>query len=391
MALSQSGCRVTTCSLPGHPFEKTGIVARKFSFDALHPVRSVLASLQQELPDFLVACDERATLILHQLYVANIGEDQSAAAIRKLLTYSLGNPENFDAACSRSSVMERAASLGIRIPDGQNVDSPGAMEAWFGAHGFPAYLKADGTSGGVGVRLVHALAEARSAYRKLHAPPKLARVAKRLLVNRDPVLLLPFLRRERPEISVQRDIHGREATCATACWKGEVLSSLSMEVLQRTEPQGPASVLRQIENAEMSRAAELLVRSLGLTGLVGLDFIIEESTGATYLLELNLRATQTAHLCMGPRHSPAFALGARLQGLSTDCVPQEGRREVALFPQEWIRDPQSRYLKGSFHDIPLQAPELVRAALKGRSHRFSNATAEECLKAVQSSSLGTPA
>jgi hypothetical protein len=389
MTLARSGCRVTTCALEGHPFEKTGVVSQNFPFAGLNPVQSVLAALKADSADCVVACDEGATSILHRVYELGDAEGGSPA-LRELLAKSLGNPRFFAAALSRTRLMDRAAKLGIRIPAGQNVDSPGALEAWARKNEFPAYLKADGTSGGVGVKRIENMQQARAAYRKLHAPPSFARTLKRLVVNRDPMLVLPFFMRKHPEISVQSAVAGVEATCAISCWQGEVLSTLSMEVLQRTEPQGPASVLRQLDNPEMTRAAELLVNSLGLSGLVGLDFMIETATGDAYLLELNLRATQTAHLCMGPKQAPAFALGAKLQGIEVLALPVETRREVALFPQEWIRDPQSRYLSGSFHDIPLQAPELVREALRKRSDQFRNVSAEECVQVLQRHSVSAP-
>jgi hypothetical protein len=35
---------------------------------------------------------------------------------------------------------------------------------------------------------------------------------------------------------------------------------------------------------------------------------------------------------------------------------------VALFPQEWVRDPNSQHLKaGVFHDVPWDEPDLVDA------------------------------
>jgi hypothetical protein len=327
-----------------------------------------------------VACDERATSILQQVYAH--GAAGCPGDVRGLLARSLGDPRYFSIASSRSRVMERAATLGIRIPPGDNLSSPAALENWLQVHGYPAYLKADGSSGGVGVRRIANLQEGVTAFRKLNAPPILARVLKRLVVDRDPMLVMPFLTREHPEISIQQAIDGREATCAIACWQGQVLSTLSMEVLQRTEDRGPASVLRHIENAEMVRAAELMVKSLGLSGLVGLDFMLEESTGAAYLLELNLRATQTAHLCMGPNHAPAYALGAKLQGLGTQTISFERHRDVALFPQEWLRDPQSAYLTNSFHDVPTQAPELIKEALSKGNREYRDMSSEQCLQTL---------
>jgi hypothetical protein len=33
---------------------------------------------------------------------------------------------------------------------------------------------------------------------------------------------------------------------------------------------------------------------------------------------------------------------------------------IALFPQEWIRDAESPFLRLAYHDIPFEEPELIR-------------------------------
>ena len=32
---------------------------------------------------------------------------------------------------------------------------------------------------------------------------------------------------------------------------------------------------------------------------------------------------------------------------------------IALFPQEWIRDPESAFLRSGYHDVPWEEPELL--------------------------------
>jgi hypothetical protein len=34
---------------------------------------------------------------------------------------------------------------------------------------------------------------------------------------------------------------------------------------------------------------------------------------------------------------------------------------VALFPNEWVRDPESSYLRTAFHDVPQDDPSVVAA------------------------------
>jgi hypothetical protein len=39
---------------------------------------------------------------------------------------------------------------------------------------------------------------------------------------------------------------------------------------------------------------------------------------------------------------------------------------IALFPQEWQRDPASPFIAGAYHDVPWDAPALVRAYVNQR-------------------------
>jgi hypothetical protein len=39
---------------------------------------------------------------------------------------------------------------------------------------------------------------------------------------------------------------------------------------------------------------------------------------------------------------------------------------IALFPQEWIRDPASAFLQSAYHDVPWDKPELIRACVSIR-------------------------
>ena len=108
--------------------------------------------------------------------------------------------------------MALAEAEGIRIPPTAIVRSQGEMHSWLSAHGLPAALKTDGTSGGVGVMLVYTLDEANRAFAALHAPPLLARAAKRALIDQDLNLVLPCLLRRRPLVNIQSLIRGYDAT-----------------------------------------------------------------------------------------------------------------------------------------------------------------------------------
>src|SRR5206468_12460820 len=161
-------------------------------------------------------------------------------------------PESFSGVYARTAFMQLAQEEGIRVPRTETISTPHDLRAWVARMGFPTVLKADCTSGGEGVRIVHTIEEAEQAYRRLQAPPLLARAAKRALVDQDKTLVWPSLLRRRSVVNTQAFVAGREATSTVACWNGAVLASLHFEVLNKRSSAGPATVMHLIENAEMS-------------------------------------------------------------------------------------------------------------------------------------------
>ncbi len=261
--------------------------------------------------------------------------------------------------------MEIARQETIRVPKTAVLADIGDLETWISKMGLPVVLKADGSSSGEGVKIVYSLPEARRAFKGLQTPPHWIRVAKRTLINRDMRWIRQAFEHRRSVVNAQEFISGRDATSLVACWKGEVLATLHFEVVNKQYANGPASVLRLIENAEITVAVEKLVRRLDLSGFHGFDFLLENDTEAPYLIEMNPRTTQVGHLALGPGHDLPAALSAAVSGKpipETQKVTEN--RTIALFPQEWLRNPQSTFLTSAYHDIPWEEPDLIRACLR---------------------------
>ena len=89
------------------------------------------------------------------------------------------------------------------------------------------------------------------------------------------------------------------------------------------------------------------------------DFIIDERSGATKLIEINPRATQIGHLNLGPGRDLAAALFEAVSGRSAAWRAPIQSRDISLFPGEWRRDSQSSYLTSTFHDVPRDDPDLA--------------------------------
>ncbi|MFY9646646.1 MAG: ATP-grasp domain-containing protein, partial [Terriglobales bacterium] len=131
------------------------------------------------------------------------------------------------------------------------------------------------------------------------------------------------------------------------------------------------TVVRLLENAEVSSAVEKAVRRMGLSGLCGFDFMLEAGTGNAYLIEINPRATQVAHLGLGLGRDLPAALYSAVTGEKVRVAASTTENPtIALFPHEWARDPQSDFLRTGYHDVPWNTPELVHACIR-RSRKQS--------------------
>jgi predicted ATP-grasp superfamily ATP-dependent carboligase len=361
MALAYAGCTVDALCPARHPMGKIRAVRKNYVYRGLAPLTSFAHAIAKTKPDLIVPGDDLATLHLHRLYEREGGQGEVANLIER----SLGAPENFPVVYARTRFIELAQEEGIRAPKTEVIANADALRQWVGRMGFPAVLKANGTSGGDGVRVVHTFEEAERAFRVLQAPPMVARAAKRALVDRDQTLIWPSLARRRSVVNAQEFVAGREATTAVACWEGAVLASLHFEVVHKRDSAGPSSVLRLIDNREMSAAAEKMVQRLKLSGFHGFDFMLETSTGNARLIEINPRATQVGHLTLGPGRDLPAALYAALSGQDLHPAPKVTENDIiALFPQEWMRDPDSAFLQSAYHDVPWEEPELLRACAR---------------------------
>lgn len=361
MALAHAGCVVDAVCPPRHPLCKIAAVRKTHDYRGLLALTSFANAIAGTGPDLLVPGDDLATAHLHRLYHRELRRGGAGEALCALIERSLGSPQSFPVVYARTAFMELAREADIRAPRTEVIGDLHALRKWIARVGLPTVLKANGTSGGDGVRLVRTLEEAERAFRALQAPPLFLRAVKRALVDQDKTLMWPSALRRRSVVNAQEFVAGREATSAVACWKGSVLAGLHFEVVNKRDSAGPSSVVRLIENAEMSVAAETMVRRLNLSGLHGFDFMLEAHTGDAHLIEINPRATQVGHLTLGPGRDLPAALYAALSGEPAHAAAKLTEKDtIALFPQEWMRDPASPFLQSGFHDVPWEEPELLR-------------------------------
>src|ERR1700691_4437058 len=182
-ALERAGFVVKMLCPAGHPVGKTQLVGRAITYHGLTPLRSLARAIHATRPDVVVPGDDLATRHLHDLYGRREMYSKDARGLGSLIECSLGSAESFSIVQSRAAFMDVARQVGVRIPKAAIVTTDKDVSGLADRVGLPAVLKADGTSGGDGIRIVRTVAEAKQAFRELQAPPLLARALKRAVLD----------------------------------------------------------------------------------------------------------------------------------------------------------------------------------------------------------------
>lgn len=363
VALANAGCAVSAVCPKAHPLYYTRAVKQVFPYSSLRPLEALRRAIASARPEIIVPCDDRSVGHLHELYTQAVAEGSAENLFVKLIERSLGRPDSYSVVSSRYDLLRTAREEGIRIPTTEPIRRPSDLDQWCKQHSLPCVLKADGTFGGRGVRVATTRERAKQLFVEMARPHPTLRVMKRLVVNRDPFWIRPWWNRARPPIIAQTFIKGRPANCTAFCWRGEVLAEIGVDVICSDGLTGPASVVRLIDNADMAAAARKIAKKLGLSGIFGLDFMIEEGTETTYLIEMNPRCTPLSHIQLGSGRDLAGALGSQLTGSSLRESPRITHKElIAYFPQAWTS--KSELLDSSFQDIPRDEPELLKELLR---------------------------
>jgi formate-dependent phosphoribosylglycinamide formyltransferase (GAR transformylase) len=158
MALANAGCVVEAVCPARHPLNKTSAVRHTHHYHGLAPLMSFRNAILAASPDLIVPADDLATRHLHDLH--RQGRRAGNAGICALIERSLGPAESFPVVFARNTFMEVAHRAGIRVPKTGVVENRDDLKKQAVRLGFPLVLKADGTSGGDGVRITQSLEEA---------------------------------------------------------------------------------------------------------------------------------------------------------------------------------------------------------------------------------------
>lgn len=357
--LAMAGCEISAVCPARHPILKTRVLHRTFPYSGIRPLTSLTAAINASNPQIIVPGDDRVVEHLQELYVWAHDAGAPQKNLKALIETSLGSPASHSIVRSRAEFHRVARELGLRVPVTRPINSINDLIAWQAQQPLPWVLKADGTFGGHGVKIAQSFDQAVQFVSDLGRSYCGPRAVKRFLINRDEFWLRPWWRGIKPAITVQSYIQGRPANCAVMSWRGKVLAGIGVEVVSADGPTGPASAVRVVENQDMMFSANRIAEHLRLSGFFGLDFMIEESSGHSYLIEINPRPTRLSRLQLGPGRDMVGALCAQLEGRPPRNLPPVTQNPlISYYPA--ALDCKYELLRSSFSDVQELNPDLMQ-------------------------------
>ena len=295
-AFRRAGFAVEAVAPGRHPIHRMSSPDRTFRYLPSRPRASLLKAIETSKPELVIPCDDLIVGHLHQLHKESfrMGDRSGQFATAALIETSLGSPMSYDLLRSRRLLGRLSGLPDVHIPQTDSIESLYQLRHWIDKHGLPAVLKLDGSWGGMDVIAIREESAIARAFLKMRLHRSVMRRLKRALFGD----IEPLFHRRTVEagVSVQSFVAGRLANCAIACWRGEVIYSIAVEVVRSQGTFGMATVVRVVEGRSMIATARSITRNLQLSGLYGFDFVLNDATEEAHLIEINPRATQIHHL-----------------------------------------------------------------------------------------------
>lgn len=327
-ALAEHGAAVASLAVAGSLLDHSRFVEKRFrlSDDSHARVAELVAAISDFAPARLLPGDERSARWLHAVY----WDKDTDAAVKKLITASLGDPQAYGRTTDKLAMSEVARESGIAQLETAALTCAADAYAFVHQFGWPVVIKARRGYAGIEVYPCANLRELRHTLRECCA--------------------------QSPHL-IQRYASGVTWMVAFVAREGEVLGALVAEK-QRQHPPGigPSTIVRFAHDPTMVESTRALVRKLRYSGFGSVDFLRTNGSDPLFI-EFNPRVTPICHL--GGRLGIDLA-HAFVHGRVCDSAGTRNER-IALFPQELQRDPSGAGLIGCWHDIPEDEPELVAA------------------------------
>jgi predicted ATP-grasp superfamily ATP-dependent carboligase len=313
------------------------------------------ATVKATAPRVVVPCDDMSLRLL-DLLAQSPPEDMASELqlqLAALIRESLGDPKYYATSIEKTLLPPAARAFGVRMPEHAIVADFAAADAFAAAHGYPVVLKRNHSTAGEGVAIV--------GNREL-----LQRAFAELVKDGG-----PLDRAGAGAWLIQQHIRGHVCYENVAAWQGKRLAGFAVDrLVAHGDVKSPAAVIRWFHSPDLRDISERLVSGFAMSGLFATECVIDERTGDAYLIEINRRLTPGMHIGQRIGVDLCAALHAALTGVpaTSRSDPAPGEEGIGVhFPQEWLRDPESSFLRDYPVDVPWDDPDLLEAMVAMRS------------------------
>ncbi|HEX7329570.1 MAG TPA: hypothetical protein VF428_13655 [Casimicrobiaceae bacterium] len=320
-------------------------------------VHAFAATVAATSPRLAIPCDDMALRLMQQLALAPPPQLRStlSLSLATLVRTSLGDPAHFETTSDKTLLADAAPALGIGVPPSLVCRRVDDALAFADAHGWPMVVKRAHGFAGQGVAICADRASLDAAFARLADDERRDRIAANA---GDPALV------------VQPLVRGPTQYYMGVAWQGRLLAGYAGEkVVAHPEPNGPPTVARYFRSPRLREITVRLLRGFSVTGFFVAEFRLDEASGEPLLLELTRRMSPVTHRSADRNVDLCAALHAELSGtVSPSRLDLDDGESgyVVFFPGEWLRDPQSAWLRGQPVDVPWDEPELLAAMMKLR-------------------------
>jgi predicted ATP-grasp superfamily ATP-dependent carboligase len=350
--LGAAGFSVSLLAPEGALATRTRFVERQFHFPPepthLLWLQTVAHAAQSVRADLILPGDDITLRLLMQLVLAPLPALSSDVQQRlaALVERSLGDPAHYLDSVDKTRLVTLARKVGVPVPAGEAVANETDAVAVASALGYPVIVRPAFGSEGAGVAKCDDVLQVREAMRALPRVEGWNPVTEKVAL-------------------VQRFVSGGGRNRPAAVWQGRELAGVTRaKIRSYPEPRGPSSVARYVAEPQLAAQDARLMAALGATGFLSTQYIVDERTGEALLIEINRRMTPATHTArlVGVDLAAAFAAGFHGREWTGPLdMPKERECTLALFPQEWLRDPESAELEAHPTDAPWDDPQLFAA------------------------------
>ncbi|HEX8741396.1 MAG TPA: hypothetical protein VF925_14820 [Casimicrobiaceae bacterium] len=360
-ALSRAGFEVSLLAPRGSLAEHSRFVDRiAYLPEASTPlqwVHAFAATVAATSPRLAIPCDDMALRLMQRLAVAPPPQLKSTHALRlaALVRMSLGDPAHFETTSEKTLLGDAAQALGIGVPPSRVCRRVADALAFADMHGWPMVVKRAHGFAGQGVAICADRVSLDVAFAGLAEDERRDRIDANA---------------GEPALVVQSLVRGPTQYYMGVAYQGRLLAGYAGEkVVAHPEPNGPPTVARYFRSPRLREITARLLHGFSVTGFFVAEFRLDEASGEPLLLELTRRMSPVTHRSADRDVDLCAALHAELSGtVSPSRVDLDDGENgyVVFFPGEWLRDPQSPWLRRQPVDVPWDEPELLAAMMKLR-------------------------